>query len=358
MSDRAAVAPTIRRFSGLPPAASFGVLAALVALIALGLFAPRPPPSLTPPGGVTDFALYGRIIDLVRHHVPYEKAAVDQLRAAHWAVRPFVTVRPPLLAVALARLPGDAWGDRLMSLLSVTVIAAWAWRLRKESQGPLRAAVIGALMYTSVAVTFTGVAWSRFHETWAGLLIALSLTLRSERRFAASVVLGLLAALIRELAMPYLAVMAAIALAERRRAEAGAFAAALAAALVALAWHAQAESALTAPTDTLSPSWLTLGGWGMVMTEAQWNLITLLAGQWTAAVLLPLGLLGAAGRRDGLGLRLTALLTGYVLGFMVVGRPGAIYWGLMITPLIGFGLCLAPAALADLSRGAAARARS
>jgi hypothetical protein len=64
--------------------------------------------------------------------------------------------------------------------------------------------------------------------------------------------------------------------------------------------------------------------------------------------------LGAAAIGDGLGLRLAALLFGYTIGFMVIGRPENAYWGLVTAPLTAVGLCLAPTALCDLARRVAA----
>jgi hypothetical protein len=194
-----------------------------------------------------------------------------------------------------------------------------------------------------------------YHETWAGLLIALSLALRTDKHFWAAVALGLLAALVRELAMPYLLVMALIAAMERRRTESIAFALTLALALAALAWHAHQVMALTNPGDMASPGWLSLGGWFFVLATVKWNAIVAVIGAWSAAIIFPLAIVGAGGWRGGGGLRLLTLLVGYALGFMVLGRPENRYWGLMTAPLVGIGLALAPWALIDLSRRALAR---
>jgi hypothetical protein len=189
-----------------------------------------------------------------------------------------------------------------------------------------------------------------FHEVWAGLLIAASLALRSDKRFVLAAVVGCLAALVRELALPYLVVMAAVALVERRRAEAAAFALALAAACAALAWHAHEVMSLTTPADAASPGWVAMAGWRFVLLAAQWNLIVLVLGAFAAAVIVPLALAGALARRDGLGIRLAALIFGYCLGFMVIGRLSNAYWGLVTTPIMSAALCFAPGALGDLVR--------
>jgi hypothetical protein len=191
---------------------------------------------------------------------------------------------------------------------------------------------------------------SLFHETWAGLLIALSLALRTEKRFAGAAFFGLLAALIRELAMPYLIVMILVGLMERRRTEVIAFSVALVITLGALALHGHAVTSLVTALDRPSPGWVNLGGWQFVLATARWNLIVMLAGSWTAAAVVPLALLGAGAWNDGAGLRLAILLTGYTLGFMVIGRPENNYWGLITAPLLSVGLYFAPMALCDLFR--------
>jgi hypothetical protein len=192
-----------------------------------------------------------------------------------------------------------------------------------------------------------------FHESWAGLLIALSLALRTDRRFVAAVLIGLLAALIRELAMPYLLVMVLFAAYERKRGEAIAFALALLVSIGALAWHATAVTTLVTSHDLASPGWIRMGGWPFVLATAQWNAIVVLVGAWSAAVIVPVALVGAGGRRDWRELRLFVLLAGYCLGFLVVGRPQNSYWGMVTAPLFGVALGLAPAALVDIWRRAA-----
>ncbi len=346
------------RFARLPGPAAGGALVLLAALIALGFALPAPrlsagqvahaPQSILVP-------LYGGIIARVRAGQPYETAAVAAQRAGGFPLRPFVTVRPPALALIMARLPDLATANLLMRLLAIAVLAAWTVRLWPAARGPLWLAWTPLVVFTGVAWAIPGLTFGLFHECWAGLLIALSLALRTDRRFLAAVVVGLLAAVIRELAMPYLLVMALLALAERRRGEALAFAAALGVSLAALAVHAAAVMSLTTPHDLASPGWVKLGGWPFVMATAQWNLPAVLLGGWAAAATVPLALIGAAGLKDATGVRLTALLAGYILGFTVIGQPHDFGWGVVVAPLIGVGLALSPLALGDLWHSAVRR---
>ena len=208
------------RFSRLSAPAAGAVLALLAALIVLGVNLParRTPVPAAP--GRDDIGLYSRVIDRVRAGEPYASAAIAEQRAAGYPVKPFVAVRPPLLAAALSRLPDALTADVLLAGLAGLVIIAWTARLRTLRSSVAWLAATPLIVFTGVEATMTLAGMSRLHETWAGLLIALSLALRTDRRFAAAVTLGLLAGVIRELAMPYLVVMALVALAERKRVEA------------------------------------------------------------------------------------------------------------------------------------------
>jgi hypothetical protein len=341
------------------------VLAVLAALIAVGFALPAPHLTNGPAHGQGIHApqsinvpLYSGIIARVRAGQPYETAAVAAQRAGGFPLRPFVTVRPPALALITARLPNLAAANLLMRLLAIAVVAAWTVRLAPAGRGPPWLAWTPLMAFTGVAWAIPGLTFGLFHECWAGLLIALSLALRTDRRFAAAAAVGLVAALIRELAMPYLLVMAVLALAQRRRGEALAFSAALFVSLALLALHAAAVMSLTTPHDLASPGWVKLGGWPFVMATAQWNLLVLLLGKPMTAVIVPLALAGALARTDAIGLRLAALLIGYTLGFMMIGQPNDFGWGFVVAPLIGVGLALAPLALADLvSRFRSSQAR-
>ncbi len=306
-----------------------------------------------------DITLYRAIVERVRHGQPYEAAAVAEQRIGHYPLRPFIVVRPATLAVMLSWLPNEHARDLSLSALGVVTLLFCVRRLRAILPGKWALTPIVLLLFTGIGSPLTGgllstvgrtPGLSLLHEAWAGLLITLSFILRTDRRFGAAVVLGFLAALIRELAMPYLAVMATIALMERRRGEAAAFAAALAVSLGALALHAQALAPLVSPRDIGSPGWVRFGGWNFVLATLKWNLVPIAVGKWSAVLLAPLSLLGALRFKDGFGLRLAAILLGYAAGFMIIGRPENDYWGLLTVPISAVGLAIAPWAVLDLVR--------
>jgi hypothetical protein len=340
----------------LSPWAARGVIVALAVLVLFGWLMPPSLPQLDRAhGGGQNLRFYRAVVERMRRGQPYETAAVDELRAERGALKPFVTVRPPLLATVLASLPSERVGALLLMALAVTVLVAWAVTLHELQGGILQLMGTTLLLFTGVGASMAGGGASLIHEAWSGLLMALSLAAWANKRIAASVALGLLAASVRELAMPFLAVMAVLALAERRRLEAVLFALALAVAVGALAWHAHAVQALVTRQDPTSAGWVKFSGWRFVMATGRWTLLAAVLGAWTTAVIVPMALAGAIGAPKGLGLRLACLLVGYTLGFIVVGRPENTVWGLTTAPLIAVGLCFAPAAIGDLVRRAAGR---
>jgi hypothetical protein len=342
------------RFSGLTRWAALAGLAALSAFIAWGLpMAGRLTP-LSPSAQSPDIQYYRSVIAVVRTGEPYEPAALRFLRDRHAATTPFFTVRPPILAWMLAWLPGDyeKLADLMLAGLAGTVVGVWLWRLSRLRWDAAFLVRAGLILIASVAVMMRGHGLSYIHEAWAGLLIAASLAVRSDRRFAMAVALGLAAALIRELALPYLAVMALAALFERRWREAGAFGMALAIAGAALAIHAMRVESLAADDLSRASGWIAFGGWAFVLQTTRWSYLAI---PWLGAALIPLAMIGAMSWKDATGARLAALLAGYTLGFLVIGRPENFYWGLMEAPLIGVGLTLAPEAVAALARQAFVR---
>jgi hypothetical protein len=328
-----------------------GALAVLLAVLALIVAGLRIETSAAPPApeGNGDLALYGRTIELLRHGAPYYPTITSELRANNYPLRPFVTVRLPTLSVALATLPDVLTARIVLAALALVTFAAWTWCFRALRGEPLRYTALLLLLASGIVPALAPVAYP-LHEVWAGLLIALSLALRRPDRWLLSVAIATAAALLRELAAPYLLAMAALALKDGCRREALGWLAGLLVFALALGAHAVAVGAVVTATDPASPSWLSLGGLGFVLQTASWNLILSASPDWLAAILVPLALLGLAMRRDALGQRLALTVIGYMLAFLVVGRANNSYWGLMIAPLWPLGLYFAGPALVRLGQ--------
>lgn len=342
--------PPDLRLARLPAPMVLVLLVLAVAAAAYGLWSLSAAPSEPPPPqpSFTDVQLHRDEIAFARSPATYYARVMAEQRRQNYPMRPFVAVRPPALAFFLAWLPGRETAARLLAgALAAAVAGLWTVRL----VGPLGApgaAVAGLPLATGVIAAFTPNGYL-MHECWAGLLIALSLGLYPGDRqaartalLAASLLAGLAAGLARELALPFLGVMAVMALVERRPKEALLWLGAIGLCLTALLFHALAVMRHTLPGDP-GMTWVRLGGWGFVLAADRWNAILALA-PWLAAALLPPALAGALAWGGPVGRRLQFALLGYVAGFLVVGRPDNTYWGLMIAPLLPLGWAGAAAA--------------
>lgn len=320
-------------------------LVLLTGLIIVGLSEPvtqRAPP----PSGLGDIAFYNTIVSDMRGGATYYEAAVAESRKHNYPLRPFVTVRLPTLAWLRSAVP-DEFDRVLLAVLATVTVGAWAWRLgtAQLTKAQYAPAVICVASGVTPALIPIAVA---MHEVWAGLLIALSLALRRNNAWMASVLFGIAAALTRELAGAYLLAMAVMALADRNYREAAAWTAGIAILALALALHAANVGALVTAADLASPGWLSIGGWRFVLQTAQWNIFLSEGPPWLTALAVPLALFGLTAAP--VDRRLLLVVGGYVLAFIVVGREDNAYWGLLITPLWPIGLAAAgPALITRLS---------
>jgi hypothetical protein len=171
------------------------------------------------------------------------------------------------------------------------------------------------------------------------------------------VLFGLLASLVREIAMPYLLVMAAFAFYEKQWRQCAAWLGAILLAVAAFLAHIHAAAGLHRPGDLVSPGWMGLYGWDFAIATAKWNILLHELPYPLIALALCLGVIGLAGAEDARARRAAVIVAGYLAGFLVVGRPDNYYWGLLYAPLLPVGFLLAPAALRDLFRKAFARTR-
>jgi hypothetical protein len=338
------------RFRALPRRAALAVLAGLLLLIGAGIAggvahdrAHRGPP------GHGDLELYLRVIDDVAKGQPYYAAVVAEQRTRHYPLKPAFTVRNPLLTVAMAALPNDAARTLSLRILAILVLAAWGLRLHLLFG---RTAVVGAgmvLLACGLVAAMLGGLYA-FHDIWAGALIALSLAARGERRWLASVLIGFLAVVLRDLSLLYLLAMGAVALVEGKRREALAWAVAIMAFLAVLGVHAHFVAEQLRPGDHRSPGWLAFGGWPFVLANAKFNALLVLDPPWVIATAVPLMLLGLAAWPGPLGARLAVICLAYNLLFLFFGRPDNSYWGVIITPLMALGPLMAPRGLFELAR--------
>jgi len=355
-------APAFDRFARWQPAAAWAALIGIVLALALAVWtAPgAPPPRPTAPAAAapsagpqrdTDLQLYDRIAERVAGGESYYTAAIAEQRARNFPVRPALAVRLPTLAWLTAWL-GPNGLLALAGLLGVGVLAAWWQRLGEEPGGHERRAIAMLLLAIGALAGFKP-EYLPIHEVWAGLLLALGGGLHRPGKWRAAWLPVALALAIREQALPFALLLAAMAAWRRDWRELIAWLTLIVLFGVGLALHLQAAGAHLLPSDRPSPPWLVfrgLRGWtGNVVQSSVLHWLP----TWLAAPLALLPLVGWAGWKSPAGAFYTLLFGGYGLLFMIAGRDNNFYWALVVTPLWFVGFAFLPMAVRSLLASAA-----
>jgi hypothetical protein len=351
------------RFAGLGPWSARLILAGLILLMGYGITLTTPPSdrggktdATTTGPGFRDIDLYQEIIVRVSKGENYYPAAVSEHRKQGFPLRPFVTVRPPLLASLTAFFGNEALSFALQGL-GLFVILAFVFRFGAILPN-LGLRVISLCAITVCVATFVGPGFSWQHDVWASLLITASLACYPYHRpgsvpwIGLAIILGVIAGLLRELCMPYLIVMSVAALFEGRRREAFAWLIGLAIASGGLILHAFRLSSLVLPTDLASPGWTALGGWKAIIDMLTRGSLFQFLSHPAIVIVVPLAFVGWIGWRHGFALRVSLWLCGMATVFMLVGRPDNFYWIVYLAVLLPVGLTFAPHSLYTLIRAA------
>lgn len=335
----------------------------LVAILGLVVLPAMPHPALHIPGerqwgqassGKSDMSLYRHVVADMEMGQNYYPAAAAEHRRFGYPTSPAPVFRMPTLAFILLALRTDILRLAALWLVYGAIVILLYRELQAARKSmPVRIGVLAvAVTGLSVAGASDAAYW---HEVWAALLIALSLLSYRKARWWPAVLAGLLACLIREIALPYLAVMAGFALLERRWKEFFGWIGAMSAVAIALVLHLSIASGLHQAGDIVSASWLGFGGWDFAIASAKWNILLHGLPYPLIALALCLGLVGLAGAHDGRARRAAAFVGGYLLALLIVGRPDNYYWGIIFTPLLPMGWLFAPHAVRDLAANALSR---
>ena len=356
-----AVQHLIDRYSGRtlyaswPASASKALFLAIIVLTTLPalphapLYIPGERGWGAPAQKISDMLLYQQIVADVESGRDYYEAAAAEHRIFHYPTLPAQVFRPPTLAWILAGLHFySVQFAALLSLYGAIIVLFYRELLIAGKSFPARVTSVAAVATGMSVAGLTGAVY--WHEVWAALLIALSLLSYRAASWRAAVLFGFLACLIREIAVPYMLVMAGFALYERRWKQFLAWSGATILFSIVFTLHLLLASKLHRPGDIVSGSWLAFGGWDFVIATAKWNVLLHMLPYPLIALALCLGVVGLAGARDDRARRAAVMITGYVIAFLVVGRPDNYYWGILYTPLLPVGFLLAPAAFCDLFR--------
>ncbi|MEP7222897.1 MAG: hypothetical protein ABI673_09565 [Novosphingobium sp.] len=379
------VAPKWDRFAHWPQARARLALAVLLGMLLVAAWAPgmSPPPPPAPdvqmqavgPGAGAasaagagdsdakdnDLRLYRLITERVRQSDDYYAAAVELQRANDYPVKPGLTVRPPTLAFATVLL--GPIGVALAEIALVAGIILSNFRRFASEPGGMHFRLF------AIALLFVGMAnglhypFLVLHEVWAAELMALSFGLHRPRaagdpdgRWLGALLAAAAALSIRELALPFVLLMAAYAAWRRNWREAAAWVALIALFVGAMAVHLHLADAQMRPGDPSSPPWLVFGGlqgwlYKVINASSLTLLPTLIAGP-----LVILAVFGWTGWRSAAGDFAALLVLGYGLAFMIAGRDNNFYWGVIITPILFMGFAMVPFAAGSLWQRATGRA--
>lgn len=383
VSGLSATAPVWDRYGGFPQLKARLALVLLAMCLVFAAWAPgmAPPPAevpqIAPPvkdvahgsappvtvsfeddGKDNDLRFYRLVIERVKRGDDYYVTAVQLQRANGYPVAPALTVRLPTLALASAML--GTTGIAITAILLLAAIFISNYRRFDAEPGGENFRLFGlALLFVGLS-TAINPKFAVLHEVWAAQLMALSFGLH--RPVAAGepggkwigAWLAAAAALsIRELALPFVLLMAAYALWRRSWREGAAWTGLIVLFTIGMTIHLYFAAAQIIPGDPVSPPWLVLGGISAflhkVIYSSSLNLLPIpLAGP---AVIL--ALFGWTGWKSQAGTFASLLTFGYAFAFMIAGRANNFYWGVVILPILFMGLAMVPMAMKSLWKNAA-----
>ncbi|WP_241127233.1 hypothetical protein [Novosphingobium terrae] len=356
------------RFASWPRRRALAALVALVLMLAASAIVPLTvgrgeiaKPAHLPTLGATsqqaerprddDLTLYDHAIARIRHGENYYDFIAQEHRQAHYPLRPGLAVRLPTLAYLCAAMGVDEAAPAPFAIaasiaLMLAVIWAWRQRLTEEACSDSQRLFGTALIFLGASLGLNRY-YFVLHELWAGMLIALSLGLHrpTRNRWLGAWLAAALALSIRELVLPYVLLMGAMALWRGNRREAAAWGGLVAVFLAGMAVHLHLIAQHTLPTDPVGPSWFALRGLGGWLSNVVLASNLRFLPHWIAGPIVIAMILGWAGWRSEAGATATLLFLGYGLLFMIAGRDDNFYWGAVIAPAMFVGLAFAPMAL-------------
>jgi hypothetical protein len=316
----------------------------------------KAPAAEKPPRAKGDLALYARIADRMAAGEGYYAAAMDEQRASNYPTKPFVAVRQPTLAW-LQTLIGVA-GVRYLEF-GLVLACLWAAHQALSRVAtvslPERLGALMLLVFGGAAVLAPRA--GLIHELWAGLCLTLALLLYRPERWWPALLAAAAAIAVRELAVPFVLLWLALALAARRWSEAAGVAALLVLFAAGMTGHYVAVEAGRLASDPASPGWDAMIGFGLPLMALSRLTGLMLLPVTAAAPLALLPLIGWVGIGGRLGLFALLWSAGTFTMIALFARPDNFYWAQLALPAYGVGLAFAPRALAELVQRAAGRKR-
>lgn len=304
-------------------------------------------------------ALYRAIITRVSAGEAYYPAAHDEMLSRHYGLRSVFNWRTPTLTRLIASFPSPGYARGILLLIAAGTLVV-AIQFMKEQGGLTIACVaavwlLGGLLPAALGDTFL------FFELWAGILIALSILVYSQLPIV-SVITAVAAMFIRELAVPYVVLLAIVLVCDLRTMSSPRTFRILPPLLLLIGlgsyalffpWHASQVQQHLLTTDPAYPTgWIQFGGLPFLLATARQNLWLLALPVWVMALYLPIAIIGLfAWPWPSARLARPACL-GYLTLFAIAGKPFNDYWGLLISPTLCIAFCFGLRALPDVIRSA------
>jgi hypothetical protein len=301
-------------------------LLALTLLAAAALRTTVPPLDSVAPGQ-SDFDTFRAVVDRVRAGEPYYEAMGMELRSRGYPTSRAFNWRTPFHLRTLALGP-DALARIAMGALLVLLCAVTARVVRR----PFAAAwVTSTALQAGVVLIVAAPSLVLLGESWAGVLIGISVCVYVRGRPIGGAALGLLALFVRELSAPYCAACTVIAAYHRRWRELALWGIGACAYAVYYGLHLAHVWAAQVPADAIRErTWLTAGGLPFLLTTVRWAGWPFVLPDAALAVTLVLIVAGVANPRAPVHVRASS--AAYMTFFLLAGQPFNHYWGLMAAP--------------------------
>lgn len=285
------------------------------------------PTSIDP--NASDYYLYVTITERMASGESYYEAAINEQVKRGYPIAPASTVRLPTTATLINALGNTRAYAVMVSLMILVLVGAL---IRFERLSSNRMQWWGSIFFLGIAMAPFSSGAIYFQETWAVLLMFLSLTM-AKRSTLLAVALALCAFAFRELALPFMAAMMTYEFLHHRIRQTLIWFSAILIALVGYSVHifvlnnAIVDASLT--VYGTSSGWLSFGGWPFVVGSVRSTTLLSAFPLSLSIVLVPLALLGWIMRKDKFALRVSFAILGFMIPFLFIGRPNNNYWGLL-----------------------------
>jgi hypothetical protein len=287
---------------------------------------------LSPEGtGNGDAALWAEFVDDLASGKPYYETAVIDYRARGYPTFSVVNFRQPMLYQSMAWLGVSFMFTLRAAAVLLLIIRVW----QQFGRWPWVAAVAHACLFVAAPVSVY------FAETWAGVLIGLSLLAALRGNVAMSVAWAVVGLSIREIVAPYCVVMVALAVYRYRWGEVLMWVSGGIVYLATYAVHAANALRVIPVDEPASYTYFFFGGLALMVRAIMFHGLFAFLPLWGAVPVLTALIVAGMARNMPAELRWTGIA--YMAFFFVVGQPFNNYWGAVAAPVLACWLPFAAA---------------